>query len=287
MPPAPNRLAIDLSGSLVRVLEGTLGGTMQCGSAGLPDGAMAGGKVANPAIVGQTLKQLLARTDITDARALVAVSDALATFRVLNLSAAATDQDVGAAIARDLPLDPERIATRWIDVGAAGEPRMVYAVAWDRTLLKAVTDALKVAGVDPIVVELKSASVARTVIDPSCVVLDLTSDPAEIVLIDRNVPHLWHTFDLELAMANEAASALAGPLRSVLRYFMRGRAANFRPTFPILVSGEQMLPSHVLSELSGLLEQPVRPMPAPARVSPSVRHPTYLTCLGLLMRRSM
>jgi hypothetical protein len=38
--------------------------------------------------------------------------------------------------------------------------------------------------------------------------------------------------------------------------------------------------------LSQQLEHPVLPLPVPARVPQEIRFATYLTCLGLLMRRS-
>ena len=57
---------------------------------------------------------------------------------------------------------------------------------------------------------------------------------------------------------------------------------------PILSSnpcGEQMLPNQVTSSLAEALDHPIHSLPIPARVTPDVRYPTYLTCLGLLMRR--
>jgi hypothetical protein len=47
-----------------------------------------------------------------------------------------------------------------------------------------------------------------------------------------------------------------------------------------------MVPPDLVAELAGLVGQPVRMLPAPARVPAHVRHATYLTCLGLIMRRT-
>lgn len=259
---------------------------MRCGSAALPDKSLVAGKVANPAAVGQTLKQLIARTEIEETRALVAVSDSTASFRVLHLPAGTTDQDVGAAVSRELPLDPERIATRWIDVGGGGASRVVYAVAWDRAQIKGITDSLKLAGMDAIVVELKSASLARTVTARSCIVVDLASNPVEIVVVDRHLPQLWHGFELNLPRTDDIVSALEGPLRSVLRFYGRSRDHEFASDSPVLVSSEQVLPAQFLAQLAEVLRLPVQPLAPPPRVSPQVRHSTYLTCLGLIMRRN-
>ena len=135
-------------------------------------------------------------------------------------------------------------------------------------------------------VELKSASVARAVPAPACVVVDLSSSPAEIVLIDKHLPRVWHTFTVEEPIGDDAVSALAAPLRTTLRFYRRQSNGDFGPSAPVFVSSEQTLPPQLLSELSGLIGQPVLLLPAPARVPHNVRHSTYLACLGLLMRRS-
>jgi len=259
---------------------------MRCGSAGLPTGAMDRGKIKDPNAIAQALKQLLARTEITETRALVAASDAVATFRVLDLPPAATEKEVAAAIARDLPLDPERMATTWLDLATTVNHRTVYAAAWDRSMVKDVTDSIRLAGLDATVVDLKSACIARAVSEPSCVVLDLSADPVEIILIDGRVPQLWHTFDLKVSLGEDVAPALAPPLRSVLRFYRRRQDTSFGPSSPILISGDQVLPVQVINRLAELVDQPVLALPAPARVPPHVRHTTYLTCLGLIMRRA-
>jgi hypothetical protein len=244
---------------------------------------MAAGKIIDQNSVAHALKQLVARTEITETKALVSVSDSVATFRILRLPSATTDQEVTAIVAKELPLDPERLATRWLDVGSRDEHRTVYAAAWDRGQVKQVTEAVRVAGLEAVAVELKSACIARATAVASCIVVDLTSDPVEVILIDRHVPQVWLSVP---AGTDDVAQLLAPPLRSVLRFYRRHNGHDLPPTSPVLVSGEQALPAQALERLAEQAEHPVLPMPVPARVPANVRHATYLTCLGLLMRRS-
>lgn len=259
---------------------------MRCGSGGTPAGSLVDGKVLDVSAVGSALRQLLARTEIEETRALIAASDAVATFRVIKLQSAASDQDVEAAISRELPLDPERMSTRWIDLSSEEGHRFVYAVAWDRSLIKNVNDAIRFAGLDPIAVDIKSACVARTVAEPACLVVDMASNPAEIVLIDGHAPRVWHSFHLDAGAGDDVGPALAGPLRTVLRFYERRRDTAFVTSAPILIAGEQVLSSRATSVLTEQLGHPVAPLPIPPRVPPDIRYTNYLTCLGLLMRRT-
>ncbi len=275
-----------MTATLIRVVDGALGGSMRCGSGATPAGSLIGGKVQDVHAVGLALRQLLARSEIHETRALIAASDVMATFRVLKLPPAATDQDVDSTVARELPLDPERMSTRWLDLTPGQDHRAVYAVTWDRSLVKAIADAVRFAGLDPIVIDLKSACLARTVAEPTCVVLDLSSNPVEIVLVDGHVPQVWQSFQLDVPVGDDAGPALAGPLRTVLRFYERRRDTEFVPSAPILIAGEQVLSPRATYALSKQLNHPVLPLPIPARVPTEIRYSTYLTCLGLLMRRN-
>jgi hypothetical protein len=259
---------------------------MRCGSGGTPAGSLVDGKVLDPSAVGSALRQLLARTEIDNTQALIAASDSVATFRILKLPIGSSDQDVDALVARELPLDPERMATRWLDVSSTEHQRLVYAVAWDRALVKSITDAARFAGLDPIAVDLKSACIARAVPTPACVVLDLDSSPAEIVLIDGAVPQVWYSFRLDVAAGDDIGPALPAPLLTVLRFYERRRDTEFDPNAPIFIAGEQALSLRATKALSDQLAHPVLALPRPARVPPEVRYTNYLACLGLLMRRA-
>jgi hypothetical protein len=259
---------------------------MRCGSGGTPAGSLVDGKVVDVNAVGGALRQLLARTEISESHAMIAASDAVATFRVLKLPPAMTDPDVNAVVARELALDPARMSTRWVDLGANTEQRLIYAVAWDRSQIKNITDAARAAGLDPQVVELKSACMARAVPEAACVVVDMVSSPAEIVLVDDSVPQAWHSFQVNVPAGDDIGPALVSPLQTVLRFYKRRRDTQFESTAPIFIAAEQALSARTASALSKQLEHPVVSLPVPGRVPKEVRHATYLTCLGLIMRRS-
>jgi len=259
---------------------------MRCGSAGIPPTTATNGRTQDPVAVGLALRQLLARSEITEPRALVVVGDEVATFRVLRLSPGLGESQVAAAVSREFPLDPERIATSWADLARSGDDqRLVYAVAWDRGRVKVLTDAVRSAGVEPEVVDLKSACLARAVSERSCVIIDLTSNPADAVVVDEHVPQLWHSFELKVSPADDLTGALASPLRSLLRFY--GRLGDpLGPEAPVLIATEQVLTDEGMARLAQVAGRPVRPLPLPSRVPAEVRHSTYLACLGLMMRRT-
>lgn len=258
---------------------------MRCGTGGTPAGSLVDGRVIDVEAVGGALRMLVARSEVTTNRAMIAASDAVATFRVMSLPRPARDADVETAVARELPLDPERMSIRWLDIPDDGDERRIYAVAWDRALVRNITSAVRAAGLEPGPVDLKSACIARTVPESSCIVVDLAAEPPEVFLIDGSVPQVWSTFRLEVAAGGDAGPALIGPVNSLLRYYKRRRDTNFDPTSPVLLSVDRPLSATSVARLQEAVGHPVTHLPIPSRVPPEIRHATFLTCLGLIMRR--
>jgi hypothetical protein len=175
------------------------------------------------------------------------------------------------------------MALRLVDVKGNPDDRTVYAVVWDRARTVALAEAAKEAGLSPVVAELKSLCLARVVPLASCIVLDITEDTREVFVVDDHLPRLWHTFktDKDLPLVDE----LARGLKPVLFYLRRLTGTSLGPDSPILVRSHPQLPTGLREGLAALTGHPIEPFPQPPRVPDSVQHNTYLSCIGLLMRR--
>lgn len=277
------RLALDLSGGTLRVLEGVPGGPMRCGEAAAPPGAFEAGRVLDPAALGQAIRQLLARSEISTTRALIAASDVIASFRVLTFPKGTHDSEIGDAVRGRLNLGSDRMAMRHIEIPSRNDERTIFATVWDRSQVQAIAAAAKHAGLEPAAVDLKSLCIARALPVGSCIVLDLTADPCEAVLIEDRVPRAAHTFTV--TSGDDLALSLANGLKPVLAFQRRSGASGFGPDSPILLHSDQALPSLLMGRLDGLTGRRVDPLPRPPRVDPDVRFGAYLTCIGLVMRR--
>jgi type IV pilus assembly PilM-like protein len=257
---------------------------MRCGEAAAPPGALEAGRVLNPMALGQALRQLMARSKITTTRALVAASDALASFRILTFPKSATEAEIEAAVRSQLNLGSDRMALRYTQVPGARDERTVFAAVWDRDQIQAIVAAIRQAGLEPGAVDLKSLCVARALTVDSCLLLDLTVEPCEVVLIDQRVPRVWHAF--KVGSGGDVALTIANGLKPVVGFQKRSGGIAFGTDSPILVRSDQALPSLVTRRLEQLTGRHVDSVPQPWRADPEVRYGPYLTCLGLVMRRS-
>lgn len=279
------RLAIDLSGSTIRILVGNPGGAMRGAEAPVPPGSMIGGSVVDSGALAPVLRQLVALAGVKESRAMIVASDSLASFRVLSFARDATEPKIDSFVRGQLPTDGARMGLQRHEMTINGAERTVYAVAYDRPKVQALAATVRLAGLEPAVVELKSLCVARVTPQPTCVVLDLTVDPAEVFLIDGSLPRLWHSFKADLETGPDTETVASG-LLTVLNFYKRQPSGkDFGPETPVLVAGDQSLPPHSTAAVESLVGHPVRDLPCPPRVAPEIRHVNYLACLGLIMRR--
>jgi hypothetical protein len=277
------RLAIDLSGDTVRAVTGAPGGRLWAAEAELPAGCVSHGTVTNPQEAARIIRQLVERAEFKDNRALVAANDALASFRVLSFPRDVSDSKIDVAVRSQLPTDGNRMGVHRYDLTPNGGDRLVFAVAFDRPRVSRVAEAVRLAGLEPAVVELKSLCLARVAPVPDCVVVDLGVEPAEAYLIIDSIPRAWHTFAAP-SDGLEAASIAAG-IRSVLGFHRRQTTGNgFVSDLPIYVT-DKATAEQFGSEVSEFVGHPVAAMPQLARFAPEMKQGTYLACLGLLLRR--
>jgi hypothetical protein len=280
------RLAIDLSGPMIRILVGTPGGPMRCAEAPAPVGALRGGAVEDSGAVAKVLRQLVARAEVRETRAMIAANDSLASFRVLSIAKDLSEPKIESLVEAQLPADGGRMGRKRIEVATNGDERTIYALAFDRPKVQSLAATVRLAGLEPTAIELKSLCVARSVNEPACLVLDLGSDPAEILLIDGNLPRIWHSFKVDLESPDNVIEKSVSALRSVLSFFKRQQGGgDFSADAPIFINPEQSLSSSAVAALENQIGHSVLALPAPHRVDPEIRHASFLACIGLIMRR--
>jgi hypothetical protein len=256
---------------------------MRCGELSAPDGAIQGGRIVDPVAVGDTLRQLLARAEIQTARALVAASDVIASFRVLTFPDGTNDDAIDAAVRSQLPTADERLAVRRVEVLTQRPGRTVYATVWDRGQVNAIVESARHAGLDPAVVDLKSLCMARALPLPSCLLLDTSADPYEVLLIHDHIPRVWHSFSP--GPEGDLATGLAAGLKPVLGFYRQLGGDGFSADAPIVIRSDQPPPPLMAARLAELCGRPVEGLPRPSRIDPDLRFGPYLACVGLVMRR--
>jgi hypothetical protein len=117
-------------------------------------------------------------------------------------------------------------------------------------------------------------------------ILDIQSDTAEVVFFEDHLPRFWHAFDV--AESNGAlVHAHATGIQTAVNFYRRqNRDTTIGGETPVIVVGERPLDPEEIEALSEAIDHPVANAERPSPVVADIPVPAFLTCLGLLMRRS-
>ncbi|TMD80977.1 MAG: hypothetical protein E6I77_00610 [Chloroflexi bacterium] len=107
-------------------------------------------------------------------------------------------------------------------------------------------------------------------------------DRAQVVAIAESI----RLAGLNAETDRDLARSIFDALRPVLGLSRRSGGAGFGPSSPIVVRADPPLVSGVATRLEELTGRGVLAVDPPPRVDPAVRYVPYLTCLGLILRRS-
>jgi hypothetical protein len=284
---AASRLAIDLSDSTIRVLEGTLFGPMRYAEVPAPEGAVVAGRVEDPAAVGATVAELIGTLQLKEPRALIASSNSLSIFRLFSFPDRNGQRQIEAMMRKELPLPPERLMVHWTDVTRGKEGQRLFAVASDRTMVTGLADAVKASGLQSLALEPKGLCLARAVGLSDCLMVDVKGTEAEAIFLEDWLPRLSHSFSVDRSSPAALIPSLATGLMSAMAFYRRqNNGAGLADDSPAVIVGDTSLEQAELDALSAITGSPTENAARPACIADSVPMPGYLACMGLLMRRS-
>jgi hypothetical protein len=247
-----------------------------------PPGAFRGGRLVDALGLDATIRDAVNRVGEDRADALVAISDANTTTRVLPIRNSPDHSSVLAELRKELPIDADRVVVHWSIVSSAKDHQSVFVFASDRNVTGLVADAVSSAGMTPTAIDLKSLCIGRALGSSDVMILDLNPDSAQLVCLQGGLPVVSHTFTGVAAGAKGASDAMIASARSGMKYIEREQGGQAPER--LVLTGSESLPEKSLAVLRQVLGVAVEPALRPASLPESVPYPAFLVCAGLLLR---
>lgn len=278
-------MAIDLSGRMLRVMEGAIGSPLRHAEVAIPADVLDGARVLDRKRLSALLLEVTTRAGIRPSRSLLAASDRIASWRILTLPRGTTDAGIVSAMRSELPLPADRLAVHWVELARQDSTLTVFAIGSDRRQARELAAAARDAGFEPETLDVRSLCLVRAVVLADCIIVEAGGGSCVMTIVQSRVPRLHSRFDLSGSPDASLGSVIADGIRRGIAP-LAGRAPDSSPgeEVPVVLVGEP-LPSATLDEISQLLRRPVQLLQPPRRIGADVPYVQYLVCLGLLMRR--
>lgn len=256
-------------------------------------GAVRSGLAVDPGEVARGLRTLLVRTGVPPSAWRVAIQSPRAVVRILELPRLPVRQ-LSAAVQRELgreyPLPLEETYLYWASLGSP-RGQTVFTLGVPRDSIDSHLEALDLAGVEVILLDLLPLALARAGPPGQAVHVNIEAESLTLVLVDRSLPRVVRVLPLEAPLGVEGrARAVLEELLRTVRFYNQGPQGPL-PVHSTRVALSGALPARPqLDSLRAEIERSVSfaaaPYQALTEVPPGFPAPLYAAHLGLLTKRA-
>ena len=255
----------------------------------LDPGLVKEGVVQDQETVAAKLREVWHSSRIFRRRVTVGISGLNCLYQMLllpelpeNLRAEAISRE--AANSLGIPL--EGVYLSWQILSVEHGQMKVYLAVLPRDKVDSIVATLKLAGLRPLVMDIKPLCLARTSSEPRAIIVDTRQDSLDIVVLGDGIPEVVRSLQVAPDMLpGERIAVLRSELeRSVSFYNAAHMDKPVDLSVPILVCGDLAGQDSEKASLAGPRERPVRDMESPLVEQEGFDPAKYMTCIGLALK---
>lgn len=275
----------------IRYLTTRGGKVDRWGSTPLPEGLIEDGGVTDPPALGRVLDALFGEQNLDRKRAITSLSGMRSIPRLLTLpklQASLMEEAISREARKEMPISPESLYLSWQSMPADETQQRIYVLGVPRDLVDSHIQALLAAQVTPYVMDLKPLALIRAVGRPEAIIANLEQDMLDIVLVRDYVPAIMRTFGLrqEGLDASGKIERLLGELAQTIRFYNDSHHdAPIHAETPVYLTGRLLDAPEVADLVRGALDRAVERPPSPLPAPESLPVASYLTNLGLALKK--
>jgi hypothetical protein len=251
------------------------------------------GMITSPELVGEAMAEAVEKHGIPRGGVVAAVPSTGASGQFLNLppiKKGNIKDIVEREIARTMASALDTDFVHWVPLAGDGAQKQnrVYVVSVPRNVVTNVAEACRIAKVGLKGVELKAYALFRAVNCRTGVIVHGELDQIEIVIVDRSFPRLFRSVPVKEAAPNAqmAAKYLLRELPFTMDYYNRTfREAQLSPDAPVYLSGELSADPTLAQEVAKATGVQVAAVPKPAAYPADFPLGSYLSTVGLMLRK--
>jgi len=284
-------VTIDIDDAAIRLLETRGMSVRRWVSVSLEPGVVEGGVILDPRALGVIVKQLMNSSGIKASKSIATINGVYSISRLLTVSnppAGSTFQEVVMERAREmLPLSEEQLYLSWQTVATGETERQVLVVGVPREVIDSEVRSLRVAGINPRTLELRTMALARAVGKEQALILNIEPSSFDIVVVVNGVPEImrsiaWQQNDLaEEGRVEHLALALE---LTVDFYNARHLDSPLDPAVPLVITGQMSGDLTLVESLQARLSYPVAPLAPPLEFPEELPVAQYAGNIGLALR---
>ena len=284
-------VTIDVDSSGIRLLEISRGTVRRWASVSFDSGGDEG-EIASPQrALGAEVRQLMASSGIKAKKVIASISGLYSVNRFLPVSSlplGITTQEAVQEVAKEImPISVDRVYLSWQTITVSEDESQVIILGTPREAVDDEVRALRLAGINPQVLELKTIALARAVGREQALILNIESSSLDVVVVADNLPRVMRTVAWRPGELNE--EDMVGHLATNLEmtadfYNSRNPETPLDATTPLFITGQMSTDLTLVDKLQARSRYPVEPLAPPLKYPPYLPVSQYATNIGLALR---
>ena len=194
-------------------------------------------------------------------------------------------------IAREvMPVPRETLYFFWQTLSADERDSHVFTVGVPKEVIDEKVRALKAAGINTQLIELKTMALIRAVNKKEALILNIETTNFDIIVLSRGAPEIMHSLAWRpdsMGIEN-AAEYLAAQLDMIVEHYNAGHVIEpFDMATPLYITGQMSVDPELMEKLKGRLDFNVESLTCPLDCPEFLPVSQYAANIGLAMRREV
>jgi type IV pilus assembly protein PilM len=283
-------ITLEISQTEIKLMEITGKRVVKWGNQSLDSNLFEEGVISNVQALSDALKQLMASSGIRGGNFAVSISGLYSLSRIIlvpNPPGGPTTQMVWDAAQEVIPLSEEESYISWQPVATIEGGQQVLVLGVPRDVVDNQMQALRLAGVNPRVLDLKAMALVRAVNRAQALILNIETTSFDIVIVAGGIPAAmrttaWQPDNLTLeGRAEQLAIALE---LAVGFHHSQHAALPLEPGTPLFITGQMSGDTRLIERLEARLSYKVEPFVPPVDYPSQLPVAQYAANIGLALK---
>jgi hypothetical protein len=284
-------VSLNISSRNIKILSLKGRKVARWGTADLAPGMVRDGLILQPQAVGEAIASLFKSAGIKKGNVIVGVTGLSFTYRFISLprlKPSLLEEAIIRAARKEISSPLDELYLSWQPVPGKGPEQDYFVLGVPRNLVDAAVQTLKIAGIEPYLMDLRPLALARIAGRSEAIVVSMEPDCFDIVFINKGLPVVIHTVTPrgEGATLEDNVSRLSDELAKAATFYQSSQPdIQLSPATPLLLTGE-MATEAVTYGLQSQVEYTIEHLIPPAEYPERLPITTYAANIGLALKRT-
>ena len=284
-------ITLEISSTDIRLMEVGRGKVIKWASRSLASSVLEEDVVLDSQALSDAVKQLMSSSGIKGRNIIASVSGLYSLSRLMMVPTPlgeAVAQQTVLETARDImPLAEDELYFSWQTIAPAEGGQQVLVVGMPRDVLDSEMQALRAAGLNPRILDLKAMALIRAVNRGQALILNIEPSSFDTILVVGGVTEVMRTTawqESELSVEDKAEHLAVALELTAGFYNSRHSGFPLDPATPFFVTGQMSGDLALVEELQARVGYPIEPLAPPLEYPAHLPVAQYAVNIGLALK---